>query len=189
MSWVTTTSAAAKTASVAALSPADQSKMRLSDRPARSSRITSAPGSSAVRASITAGSGSYSTLISSSASRAEYLSRATTKATSWPWNLTLSVARTACTSADRVGIHARLRPARVLPVMTASTLGWASAATVSTERILACASGLRSIAPWSIPGRVTSSTNVPLPRMNLASSLRGTGPYARLEIWSEPGVM
>ena len=61
MSWPTTTSAAANTASVAALSPAAQSKMWLSALPGRSSRITGAPGSSARSASATTGSGSYST--------------------------------------------------------------------------------------------------------------------------------
>ena len=39
-------------------------------------------------------------------------------------------------------------------------------------------SGLRRIAPCSIPGSAMSSTNVPMPRMNRASSLRRTGPYA-----------
>ena len=158
MSQDTTTSAAAKTASVAALSPASQSKMWLSRLPSMSSRITGTPGSSAFLASITTGSGSYSTLMSSSASRAEYRSWATTKATSWPWNLTLSVASTACTSRDRVGIQASFSPARVSPVMTASTRGWARAAATSTETILACASGLRRIAPCSIPGSAMSST-------------------------------
>ena len=176
MSWPTTTSAAANTASVAALSPACQSKMWLPSWPSRSSRITGAPGSSAVLASITAGSGSYSTMISSSASRAEYRSSATTNATSWPWNRTLSVASTACTSRDRVGIQASPRSASVWPVITAPTLGWASAAEASTERILACASGLRRIAPYSMPGSWMSSTNVPWPRMKRASSLRRTGP-------------
>ena len=50
------------------------------------------------------GSGSYSTSISSRASRAEYRSSATTKATSWPWKRTLSVASTASTS-PRQGRH------------------------------------------------------------------------------------
>ena len=71
MACSTTTSARANAASVAAASPASQSKMWLSMRPAWSSRITGAPGSSAARASTTTGSGSYSTSISSSASRAE----------------------------------------------------------------------------------------------------------------------
>ena len=63
-----------------------------------SSRMTGASGSRARRASITGGSGSYSTSISSNASLAEYRSSATTKATSWPWKRTLSVASTATTS-------------------------------------------------------------------------------------------
>ncbi len=176
MSCATTTSAAANAASVAALSPASHSKMWLSARPGMSSRITGAPGSSARSASITGGSGSYSTWISSSASRAEYLSWATTKATSWPWKRTLSVASTACTSRDSVGIQARPSSARVEPVMTAFTLGCASAAAVSIEEILACASGLRRTAPYSIPGSRMSSTNVPRPRTKRASSLRRIGP-------------
>ena len=44
--------------------------------------------------------------------------------------------------------------------------------------ILACGSGLRRIAPYSMPGSWMSSTNMPRPRMKRASSLRGTGPYA-----------
>src|SRR6266516_1059628 len=178
MSWLTTTSAAAKTASVAALSPASQSKMWLAALPGRSSRMTGAPGSSARSASATTGSGSYSTWISSSASRAEYRSWATTNAISWPWKRTLSVARTACASWDIVGIQASPSPARSCPVNTASTRGWASAATVSIAVILACGWGLRRIAPYSMPGSWMSSTNTPRPRMKRASSLRGTGPYA-----------
>ena len=57
-SWLTTTSAAANTASVAARSPASQSKMWLSALPSRSSLITGAPGASARPASITHGSSS-----------------------------------------------------------------------------------------------------------------------------------
>ena len=71
MSWLTTTSAFANTASVAASSPVSQSKQWLSVLPSRSSRITGASGASAFRTSITGGSMSYSTSISSSASRAE----------------------------------------------------------------------------------------------------------------------
>src|SRR5580693_9105725 len=180
MSWRTITSAAANAASVAAWSPADQSKMWLSRCPARSSRITAAPGSSARVASATTGSGSYSTSISSSASRAAYASSATTNATSWPWNRTLSVASTACTSRDSVGIQASWRSSSMAPVMTARTRGCASAAAVSTEMIRACASGLRRMAPYSIPGSAMSSVNVPRPRTNRASSLRGSRPYALL---------
>ncbi len=71
MSCSTTTSARAKAAAVAAASPASQSKMWLSVRPTWSSRITGASGSSARTGSTTASSGSYSTSINSSASRAE----------------------------------------------------------------------------------------------------------------------
>ena len=71
MSWVIVTSASANTASVRAASPDSQSKMWLLVQPGRSSRMSGAPGSSAWRASITAGSGSYSTSIISRASRAE----------------------------------------------------------------------------------------------------------------------
>ena len=90
---------------------------------------------------------SYSTSISSNASRAEYLSSATTKATSCPWKRTLSVARTAAVSYDNVGTHARPRVSRTAPVMTAFTFGCASAADVSIDLIKACATGLRRIAP------------------------------------------
>ena len=58
MSWVTTTSARAKTASVAAASPVSQSKQWLSCLPSMSVRMTGASGASAVRASTTGGSSS-----------------------------------------------------------------------------------------------------------------------------------
>jgi hypothetical protein len=70
----------------------------------------------------------------------------------------LSVASTACTSWESVGIQARFSPASVSPVMTALTFGCASAAAVSIETILAWASGLRSTAPCSIPLSWMSST-------------------------------
>ena len=59
---------------------------------------------------------------------------------------------------------------------TATTIGWARAAVASTETILACASGLRKIAPCSMPGSAMSSMKVPCPLMNRASSLRGSDP-------------
>ena len=71
ISCLTTTSAFANAASVAAASPVSQSKQWLSVLPSRSVRITAASGSSAFRASITGSNGSYSTSINSSASRAE----------------------------------------------------------------------------------------------------------------------
>ena len=42
-------------------------------------------------------------------------------------------------------------------MITAATFGWASAREVSIETMRACAKGLRSIAPWTIPGRRMSS--------------------------------
>ena len=99
MSRVTTTSASANARSVASSSPASQVGLaRLSVCPSLSSRISGASGSSALRALTIAGSGSYSTSISGSASRAEYSSVAITNATSWPWKRTLSPASTACVS-------------------------------------------------------------------------------------------
>jgi hypothetical protein len=80
-----------------------------------------------------------------------------TNATSWPWKRTLSVASTAWTSCDSVGIHDRPSPASISPVITALTFGCASAALVSTERIRAWAYGLRRTAPCSIPGSAMSS--------------------------------
>jgi hypothetical protein len=58
MSWVTTTSASAKTWSQRAASPDSQSKMWLSALLSMSSRMTGAPSSSARRASTTGSSGS-----------------------------------------------------------------------------------------------------------------------------------
>ena len=61
-------------------------------------------------------------------------------------------------------------------MITAATFGCASAREVSIETMRACANGLRSIAPWTIPGRRMSSRYVPLPRMKRASSLRFSRP-------------
>ncbi len=62
------------------------------------------------------------------------------------------------TSCDSDGAHARFSVSSTAPVMTARTLGWASAAEASIERMRACAWGLRSTAPCSMPGSCTSST-------------------------------
>src|SRR5207247_1837754 len=53
---------------------------------------------------------------------------ATTAATSWPWNFTVSTGSTICLSDMRVGIQASPAASRSLPVMTASTPGSARAA-------------------------------------------------------------
>ena len=128
MSWVTTTSAAANTASVGPgrRPPSRRCGCRSCPRCRRGS--PGHRGQGLLRASMTGGSGSYSTSISSRASRAEYRSSATTNATSWPWKRTLSVASTACTSWDSVGIQASFSVSRTAPVMTALTFGCASAA-------------------------------------------------------------
>ena len=80
-----------------------------------------------------------------------------TAATSWPWNRTLSVARTACVSPDSVGIQASPCWSMSSPVTTASTPSISIAAEESIELMRACATGDRRIAMWSIPGRVRSS--------------------------------
>ena len=99
MSRLTTVSASAKARSVASSSPASHRGLaRLSTWPILSSRISGASASSALRALTIAGSGSYSTSISASASLAEYSSVAITKATSCPWKRTLSPASTAWVS-------------------------------------------------------------------------------------------
>ena len=140
MSRVTTVSASANTLSVASRSPASHVGLaRLSRCPILSSRISGESGSSALRALTTAGSGSYSTSMSWSASFAEYSSVAITNATSWPWNRTLSPASTACVSYEIVGIHASPSISRSLAVTTAATLGAASALEVSIETMRACA--------------------------------------------------
>ena len=99
MSRLTIVSASANALSVAAWSPASQVGLAmLSTWPDLSSRISGASSSSALRAFTIAGSGSYSTSISPSASLAEYSSVAITNATSWPWKRTLSPASTAWVS-------------------------------------------------------------------------------------------
>ena len=55
-------------------------------------------------------------------------------------------------------IHARPSVSSTAPVMTAFTFGCASAAEVSMLLMRACASGLRRTAPCSMPGRTMSST-------------------------------
>src|SRR5215207_8040895 len=108
----------------------------------------------------------------SRASCATYGSSAMTAATSWPWNRTLSVARTAWVSPERVGIHARLWAARSAPVTTATTPGSAAAAEVSMDAMRAWGTGLRRTAACSIRGRTMSSTKRPAPRRKRSSSLR-----------------
>ena len=65
-------------------------------------------------------------------------------------------------------------PLRSPAVKTAWTPGSASAAEVSTDRMRALGCGLRTKQACSMPGRVTSSTNVPVPVSSRASSTRCT---------------
>jgi hypothetical protein len=88
----------------------------------------------------------------------------------------LSVASTAWTSFDSVGIQASPCSASIAPVTTSLTFGCASAAEVSMFTMRACAIGERRMARCSIPGSCTSSTYWPMPRMNRASSLRRSEP-------------
>ena len=131
----------------------------------------------AASASTTGGSGSYSTSISSSASRAAYRSSATTNATSWPWNRTLSVASTACTSRDSVGIQARLRVVQRLAGDDGLDLGVGlGRGGVDGEDPGVRQRAAQDRAVQHARAAAMSSTNVPWPRMNRASSLRRIGP-------------
>src|SRR6185436_9243609 len=56
-----------------------------------------------------------------------------------------------------IGWEPDAKSGRSLPVMTAFTPGRASAAEVSIDLIRACACGLRSTLPCSIPGRLMSA--------------------------------
>src|SRR6266571_4516024 len=80
-----------------------------------------------------------------------------------------------------VGIQWRLSGTRSLPVMTATTPGMARAFDVSMFLMRACASGLRAMSMYSMPGSFTSSTYLPFPRMKRASSLR-------LTLWPMPPI-
>ena len=60
--------------------------------------------------------------------------------------------------------------------MTATTLGWASAALVSMLTMRAWATGERRMARCSIPGSWMSSQYLPMPRMKRGSSLRSMRP-------------
>ena len=124
-----------------------------------------APSAIAFSASTTAGSGSQSTWISSSASWACAGVSATTAATPSPVHLTLSVARTrgvlmlfwmpALPPAGQAigsGLYGMSAPTN-----TATTPAIALAADVSIERMLAWAYGLRRMAMWVIDCSLMSS--------------------------------
>ena len=160
--WRTTTSASRKAASVPALSPTVQSNTMLFGA---FSCSCGAPGWIAFSASTTAGRTSQSTSIASSASAACSGDSATTAATPSPVHLTLSVARMRgvltlfwipdtppAGQAIGSGLYGMSAP-----VKTASTPGMDFARDVSTERMLACAYGLRRMARYVIAGSLMSS--------------------------------
>ena len=120
---------------------------------------------------------SYSTSISSSASRAAYRSSATTNATSWRGNRTLSVASTAWTSFESVGIHARPCSASMAPVTTSLTFGCASAAEVSMRHDPGVRDRRAQDGEVEHPGQLHVVAELPhATRMNRGSSLRSSEP-------------
>ena len=127
---------------------------------------------------ITAGSSSYSTSTSSAASRAAAALRATTTATTSPAKATRSAGIGECVGVFWSGVIGQalmLTPSsspKSLPVSTVTTLREALAASTSIEVIVAWAKGLRTIARWSIPGRVMLSVHRVRPVISRWSSLR-----------------
>ena len=152
----TTTSARANTASVAAASPASQSKMWLSIRPGSSSRITGASGLER-RAGVDHGRQQLVLDLD----QLERVARRVAVVGDHERDL-LALEADLVRGQDRllVGGHRRhpRRTSRSSPVSTAWTFGCCSAAEVSIETIRACATGERSIAPCSVPRRWMSST-------------------------------
>ncbi len=159
---LTTTSALANAASVPSLSPTGHTNTMLLGA---FSWSWGAPGWVAFSASTTAGSGTHSTSIRSSASCAWASVSATTAATPSPVHLTESVASTRGTltlfcrplappagQAMGSGLYGMSAP-----TITASTPGAALARDVLIEAMFACAYGLRRIAMWTIPWRTMSS--------------------------------
>ena len=128
--------------------------------------------------SSAAGSSSYSTSTSSAASRASAAVRAATTATISPANATRSTAIgrwSGVTWSVVIGQALAFTPwvsARSFPVKTSTTLVIALAAAVSMLLMVACASGLRTMARWSIPGRVMLSVQRVRPVISRWSSLR-----------------
>ena len=141
-----------------ALSPASQSKMWLSVLPSLSSRMTGAPGSMALRASMTPASGLVLDV--------DQLERVAGRVAVLGDDERDLLALEADLVGGEHGLHVvgeRRHPGQPerlehAPVMTALTFGWASAADVSIETIRAWANGLRRMAPCSMPGSCTSST-------------------------------
>ena len=128
--------------------------------------------------SSAAGSSSYSTSTSSAASRASAALRATTTATISPAKATRSLGIGECVGVTWSGVIGQAlmqtpsSSPKSLPVNTSTTLVIALAAAVSMLLMVACANGLRTMARWSIPGRVMLSVQRVRPVISRWSSLR-----------------
>ena len=159
-----------------------ESKTQRADLLVPRSGWASAPPSSAAAAaalsSSAAGSSSYSTSTSSAASRASAAERATTTATISPANATRSLGIGEWVGVTWSGVigqalmHTPSSSPKSAPLSTATTFGADAAAEVSTEMIVAWANGLRTMARWSIPGRVRLSVQRVRPVISRWSSLR-----------------
>ena len=79
-------------------------------------------------------------------------------ATSCIWKQTFLSASTACTSPPSVGIQSSFTGFKSSATSTATTPGTARALDLSIDLMRACAYGLRTIAPNSMPGSLMSST-------------------------------
>ena len=129
------------------------------------SHTSGEPSSSAFSGSTTAGLGSSSAITRSAASAACPLVSATTTAIGSPTCLTSPFLSGQCSGvlmstpggSHTIGIGPAKSPASSSPVNTATTPGAALASDVSIEVIVACASGERTTAMCSIPGRAMSS--------------------------------
>ena len=157
----TTTSEAASASSMSPPPPIDHSCALF----VPSDSWTSTSSLSASSTSTTTGSGSYSTCTSLAASAATYLSFAMTSATAsptWRTKPRTSGQRSGVLTSTPGGAHAigngASRSLMSSPVKTAFTPGRASALDASIESTLACASGERTTAAQSMPGRARSST-------------------------------
>ncbi len=155
-----------------------ESKTHSADLLVPRSGCASASSLSAFLIPITAGSSSYSTSTSSAASRASAALRATTTATTSPANATRSAGIGEWAGVFWSGVigqalmHAPSSSPKSLPLNTPTTLGDALAASRSTEVIVACAKGLRTMARCSMPGRVMLSVQRVRPVISRWSSLR-----------------
>src|SRR5262249_38293379 len=143
----------------------------------KSSCTLGAPGCTACSGSTTAGRGSTSISIKSTASCAVEELSATTTATGWPTNPTFPTARACCIGSFKPGAAAKqgigpTLPRMSGPVRTATTPGCCRATSTCRPVIRAWAYGLRKKAACSVPARGISSTYCPKPWINAGSSRR-----------------